>query len=293
MKLTPELIKNTISSVAGEDVLPIVEKLKGRQNVSEFKLAAEIRHEINAVRNMLYRLYHANLVTFTRKKDKQKGWYIYYWTFNPKMIATHIERLGKQRLENLRNRLAREMGKEFYTCPDGCMRLEFVKAMDFEFKCPECGRIMGHEDNSAMIDKISKEIDDLEKTNDKMVARLIGLQKEAMKEYAPKRDELLIQKMKLQKESEQRKAELKKSIDAEKRAEAKKLAKKKSVVKNKAVAKKTVKKAEKAQTKKKPMQKSVKKTSKKMAKPSKAKSRSVTSRINKLLSKVKSKRAKK
>ena len=85
MKLTPELVAKTISSVAGEDVLPLVERLRGRQNVSEFILADEVQHEINAVRNMLYRLYHANLVTFTRKKDKQKGWYIYYWTFNPKM----------------------------------------------------------------------------------------------------------------------------------------------------------------------------------------------------------------
>ena len=162
MNVTPDFAKRIISQVAGEDVLPLVEKLKKQDNLSEFILAQQVEYEINVVRNMLYRLYHANLVSFTRKKDKQKGWYIYYWTFRPNMISEAALRLEKQRLEGLRSRLAREQGKEFYRCPDTCMRMEFIQAMEYDFKCPECGKIMNHEDNSESVDRIRKNIAEIE-----------------------------------------------------------------------------------------------------------------------------------
>lgn len=78
IKLTPKLIESVVGEVAGPDVIPLVKALKNKKNVSEFVIADEIDIEINATRNMLYRLYNANLVSFTRKKDKKKGWYIYY-----------------------------------------------------------------------------------------------------------------------------------------------------------------------------------------------------------------------
>lgn len=162
MKLTPELIKQTISQVAGEDVLPLVEKLKKQDNLSEFILAQQVNYEINTVRNMLYRLYHANLVSFTRKKDKQKGWYIYYWTFRPNMIKDVITKMDKERLDGLKSRLVREQGKEFYRCPSRCIRMEFIRAMEYDFKCPECGSIINHEDNSENLSNIKHQIQELE-----------------------------------------------------------------------------------------------------------------------------------
>ena len=86
MKIHRKLIEEVASRVAGEDVIPVVNALMNKRDVSEFKLATNTKMEINLVRNMLYRLYHANLVTFIRKKDKKRGWYIYYWSFNPKRV---------------------------------------------------------------------------------------------------------------------------------------------------------------------------------------------------------------
>lgn len=179
MKLTPEMIKKTISHVAGEDVLPLVEKLKKQDNLSEFILAKEVNYEINIVRNMLYRLYHANLVSFTRKKDKQKGWYIYYWTFRPNKIKDLVDKIDKERLEGLRSRYEREKGKEFYRCPTRCMRFEFMQAMEYDFKCPECGSIMNHEDNSENLGRIQKEIDELQQK--------IALKKQMREQYEKER----------------------------------------------------------------------------------------------------------
>ena len=75
-----------VSELVGEEVIPLVRELKNKKNVSEFKLAEKLKKEVNVARNMLYRLHEANLVTFTRKKDKVKGGYIYYWTLRTKRI---------------------------------------------------------------------------------------------------------------------------------------------------------------------------------------------------------------
>ncbi|MBU1204355.1 MAG: hypothetical protein KKA61_00550 [Nanoarchaeota archaeon] len=162
MRLSNKIIEATIVDVAGEDVLPLVKFLGNKKNVSEFKIADTIKKEINQTRNMLYRLHEANLVSFIRKKDKKKGWYIYYWTFRPKMIRHLIVTLGKENLAKLKDRLAREKSSHFFICQNKCIRLDFDQAMNFDFKCPECGEIMNQEDNLENIRLIEEEIKKIE-----------------------------------------------------------------------------------------------------------------------------------
>ena len=163
MKISNKIIEDVVIQIAGEDVIPLVNELKNKKNVSEFKLAEKLKEEINITRNMLYRLYHANLVSFTRKKDKQKGWYIYYWTFKNKQIKFLALELKKQRLEKMKERLSRESDGQFYMCATKCMRLNFDQAMDFNYKCPECGSLMEEHDNSKTKANLNEEIKKLEK----------------------------------------------------------------------------------------------------------------------------------
>ena len=162
MRLSNKIIEAAIAEVAGEDVLLIVNFLKNKKNISEFKIADAIKKEINETRNMLYRLQEANLVSFIRKKDKKNGWYIYYWTFRPKMIRHLIISLKKEKLVKLKDRLQREKGGHFFICQNKCIRLDFEQAMNFEFKCPECGEIMNQEDNLENIRLIKEEIKKIE-----------------------------------------------------------------------------------------------------------------------------------
>ena len=163
MRLSNKIIEASIVEVAGEDVLPIVHFLKNKKNISEFKIAEAIKKEINATRNMLYRMQEANLVSFIRKKDKKKGWYIYYWTFKPKMIKHIVTNLKKEKLSKLKDRISREKSNHFFICQNKCIRLDFEQAMNFEFKCPECGEIMNQEDNKENIRLIEEEIKKIKK----------------------------------------------------------------------------------------------------------------------------------
>ncbi len=162
MKVTNKVIEDVVSEVAGADTIPLILAIKDKKNISEFKIAEMLKEQINITRNMLYRLLDQNLVNFIRKKDRQKGWYIYYWTFNPKQVRFLTFKLQKQKLLKLRERLEREKSAQFFACPNGCIRLDFEQSMNFEFKCPECGSIIQHQENALEIQKIEHSITESE-----------------------------------------------------------------------------------------------------------------------------------
>ena len=171
MKKVPKsIVEDVVVEIAGEEVLPLVRSIQNKKNISEFIIAQSIKLEINPTRNLLYKLYNANLVTYNRKKDKIKGWYIYYWTFNSNRVTFLFHDLKKKKLQKLEERLSREQQGHYYACTNNCIRLDFEKATEFEYKCPECGVMLMHEDNGKKIEDISKEIDGLKKELLKLIA---------------------------------------------------------------------------------------------------------------------------
>jgi transcription initiation factor TFIIE subunit alpha len=166
LKLSNAVIEEVVAKVAGADVVPLVHELKNKKNVSEFKLAEKMNLEVNQTRNMLYRLYQANMVSFLRRKDKKKGWYIYYWTFHPNSLKHLMSELRRKELSSLSDILKKEEEGNFYVCPNKCIRLSFDSVFDFGFKCPECGEIMITDNNSEKVDVMKKRIEKLEREID-------------------------------------------------------------------------------------------------------------------------------
>jgi len=78
MNLSKRVIEETVANTIGQDTVALVNALKNKKDVSEFKLADALKKDINETRNMLYKLYNENLVSSIKKKDKKKGWYVYY-----------------------------------------------------------------------------------------------------------------------------------------------------------------------------------------------------------------------
>ncbi|MBT7706238.1 hypothetical protein HN747_02210 [archaeon] len=164
--ITQDQIDTLVSQLAGEDTVEIVRYIISKvENVSEFLIAEHMETPINAIRNALYRLQENNLVTFTRKKDKRKGWYIYYWTFNHTQAISTIQKMKESRIENLRKRLEREDSSTFYTCSSKCLRVKFEHALENSFKCPECFKVLKEVDNSRIIRTIQKELVMLEEVS--------------------------------------------------------------------------------------------------------------------------------
>ena len=73
MRLTTNVLETVISETCGHDLVPLVVKLKNKKNFSEFKLAEILNQPVNITRNQLYRLLKYNLVSFIRRKDKERA----------------------------------------------------------------------------------------------------------------------------------------------------------------------------------------------------------------------------
>ena len=166
-RITNTKILDTVKEVVGEDSLKVVEFLKDKKNISDFKIAEKVKTDIHEIRNILYRLYNHNLVTYYRKKDRQKGWYISYWTFNKKRIGDLMYKVHYSKIEKFQKRLAEEEKNKgnIYLCPNACVRVNFDKATDLDFKCPECGVILNHQDNGKTIDFLKDRLKELKATN--------------------------------------------------------------------------------------------------------------------------------
>ncbi|HLD80110.1 MAG TPA: transcription factor [Candidatus Nanoarchaeia archaeon] len=162
MRLTQKKIEEIMLSILGEEGLSLVKELSGKQHVSEFELADKLKKDIKIVRKMLYLLYNHNLVSFIRKKDKIKGWYIYYWTLQPESIKFSYIKRKKELLAKLQQRLEEESRELYFTCPNKCVRLNFDQAMDFEFHCPECGELASQDNNAERIETLRKKVSEIE-----------------------------------------------------------------------------------------------------------------------------------
>lgn len=163
MELTQEKTEQLAVQVGGELAVDIVRfLLDNGENISEFLIAEKLEVPINNIRKTLYILQEANLVTSMRKKDKKKGWYIYYWTFDNIQAKTLIVRMKEERIKNLKKRLDIEQNSKYLTCKRKCMRLTFERALENNFACPECSKSLQEVDNSARVNMIREELEILE-----------------------------------------------------------------------------------------------------------------------------------
>ena len=234
MKVIDKVIEDFLIENVGKDVIALYQLLNGKAPISEFVLAEKLNLTVNQVRNMLYRMYTFSLVDFTRKKDNKKGWYIYYWEFdNRKGLGVAIEHKEK-RLELLRSLLKNEETTQYFSCPDGDVRLNFENAIEHDYKCPECDKVLTQDNNSRKIQRLQKTISEME--NEVKEIREIKIErkeedkpKEKPKKKAVKKEDVKPKKEKVKKP---KKAPIKKKVAAKKIPSKKKIVKKVSAKKS-------------------------------------------------------------
>jgi len=196
--LTKKKIEEVVGDLVGSDAMPVVGVLEKKDNISEFTIATKTKLDIKHTRKLLYKLYEQNLVSFTRKKDKKKGWYVYYWTFKPDRARFLYVRIREDRLERLNERLKHEESDQFFVCQNSCVRLNFDQATNFDFHCPECGEIVFQEDNAKKIADLKKGIEVLHKAlRAKKIFQVVSLvvkKKKAVKKKPLKKSKKVVKK---------------------------------------------------------------------------------------------------
>jgi len=163
MVLSTKRLHQVISEVAGVDAIKVISYLKDKKNVSEFIVAEKTKLDMQTTRHILYVLHGYNVASYIRKKDREKGWYISYWTFQRAKVKDLILRLKRDKLDRLKEQLRREEENKgnFYICQRACARFDFDQAFNLEFKCPECGTILNLQENTKTISNIKEKIKEL------------------------------------------------------------------------------------------------------------------------------------
>ncbi len=260
-----KLLHDLVEEMAGEGNGRIVEILFKKRDVNEFLIAKKMELTINQVRNILYKLSADNLVSFIRKKDKRKGWYIYYWTLNTEKCLAKLEGSLVGKIVTLDGILDSRETKRFYTCKSCDIEVGEEKALENGFSCEECADIYELSDNARPIREVKTKITRVKRNLVLIQGELKIVRKKL--EIARKRASNKLDKEKKIKTDMMkaiRAAARKKIANAKKEADgkvvkkvAKKKAVKKKVVKKKVAKKKVVKKVVKKAAKKKVVKKKV------------------------------------
>tara|TARA_Y100000310_G_C20473880_1_gene711429 strand:+ start:82 stop:855 length:774 start_codon:yes stop_codon:yes gene_type:complete len=254
-----KFLKSIVEHLTNKSAVAIVDLLAGKKDVNEFLIAKKLELTINQTRNILYKLSDFGLVSFIRKKDKRKGWYIYFWTLNVYESLNLLEQKMKQELEHLKNQLKSRNEKRFYMCDTCNIEVSEDVALLNDFTCSECEEVYELSNNQEIVLELEKAIG-------RIGRELEFVSEEKEKEYG----KVEKKKAKKIKKAEKEKAEKK----AAKRA-ATKLAKEK-------LAKKEGKTAKKKSVKK--------KTKKKIKKKIKKKAKKIKKKVSKVLGKLKKKK---
>lgn len=150
--------------LGGEDVINIVNVLKGVDEITDEEIVQKTGIRLNDVRKILYRLYDHSIVGLRRSRDKNTGWFIFHWRLQTNQIEGFIKNLKLRVLEKLETRLQYEKSHAFYWCgKQECERITFDDAVENVFRCPRCSQLLQHYDNSEIVEKIRSKIEELRK----------------------------------------------------------------------------------------------------------------------------------
>jgi transcription initiation factor TFIIE subunit alpha len=162
------ILRHVVLNLLGEDVLPLAEHLKTNGEVSEFELSKCLKEDINTIRNKLYRLQQQNLIGFTKKKDEEKGWYIYFWHLKPDSFNYLYRKLLGIELDKLAAAISKKSCEALYQCPEGCSKLNCEEALLLNFTCPDCGGVLTEQDLSKELTQLKKQKARVTKSMDKL-----------------------------------------------------------------------------------------------------------------------------
>jgi len=117
------------------------------EEASDSQISEALGLKVNEVRKALYALSEYGLLSYRRVRDKNTGWFIYYWRINIDDINGILLLRKKEILRKLKERLNYENENSFYYCPVDGTRYTFDEAFENGFVCPRCGAELIYIDN--------------------------------------------------------------------------------------------------------------------------------------------------
>lgn len=170
-RISARLVKRVVESRVGNDALGLALTLNKFGELSEFKLAKLLREDINSVRTKLYHLQQHNLLNSRKRKSEESGWYVYYWSLNPKGFRDMGAELVKARLREVEEEIEKLQRENQVVCPNGCLSLSNEDALEMNYQCCECGALLTPANHDKRIERLNALRDRLMKSMGKPPSR--------------------------------------------------------------------------------------------------------------------------
>ncbi|MHA1115340.1 MAG: transcription factor E [Candidatus Heimdallarchaeum aukensis] len=164
-----------VEDICGDEVKQVtLVLLNSDEEITDEEISEKLDMRLNLVRKSLYKLYDLQLASFRRIRDKNTGWFVYFWTLHPERIDIFVQKKQQEVLEKLQSRLEYEESNMFFKCSTAeCPRFTFQEAMDANFICPKCGGRLEAFDNEQIKKVLKNKIDELKKIQ-KKTEKIVG-----------------------------------------------------------------------------------------------------------------------
>jgi transcription initiation factor TFIIE subunit alpha len=161
LRLNHHLVVDFISTNAGEDACKILRCIDN--GLTDEQISSKTKLKVNDIRAALNKLHYMGIIVYSKEKAKNSNWYTYTWFVKRDRIAELLEERYKEELEKLEQKLKFEHDYIFFKCVNGCEKLPFELAYEYNFRCPECGKEMEEQDNATEKDELDTKIKEIQK----------------------------------------------------------------------------------------------------------------------------------
>jgi len=147
----------------GEEAVRLIQILSEQEETTDDELIQKTGMKLNNLRKILYQLFEQSLVSYRRIRDKDAGWFKYYWRINKTGLNILLNAKKRKILIKLKERLEYETNNVFFLCPTDNVRYIFEDAMETNFQCPNCGGKLESVQNQDIISVLKIKIAELER----------------------------------------------------------------------------------------------------------------------------------
>ncbi|MHA2289084.1 MAG: transcription factor [Promethearchaeota archaeon] len=169
LKLTDEVTVKVLNillehrEIIDEDIVNILNEDLDQDETETPEEDNIVRIALKEVRKSLYKLNERSLARYRRVRDKETGYFVYYWSPIWERIRDLIVSRRKQTIKKLKQRLDYEQRNLLYVCEEGHTPVTFSDAFEFGFLCTVCGQELAQKENAETISILQSKISELEK----------------------------------------------------------------------------------------------------------------------------------
>ena len=148
--------------LVGEEAVQLIKILSEQEETTDDELIQKTGIKLNNLRKLLYQLFEQNLVSYRRVRDKDAGWFKYYWRINRTGLSIVLNAKKRKVLSKLKERMDYEASNMFFFCPTDNIRFIFDEAMETNFQCTVCGGRLESVQNREIIETLKVKINEIE-----------------------------------------------------------------------------------------------------------------------------------